>query len=65
MTKRQIGTPILPVFGNINGGSSLTKSFFIKARTIKPTTANPPIIIKAYVKYSINVSKVTPVEVIV
>ena len=47
--------PILPVFGNINGGSSLTKSFFIKARTIKPTIANPPIIIKAYVKYSMNV----------
>ena len=32
---KHIGTPILPVFGNINGGNSLITSFF-KNKEIKP-----------------------------
>ena len=34
--KRQIGTPILPVFGRINGGSSILKSFLRKKRSKSP-----------------------------
>ena len=45
--KRQIGMPILPVFGKIKDGNSMLKSFFSRESTISPKTAKPPIIIKA------------------
>ena len=40
--KRQIGIPILPVFGSINGGSSLLISFFRILSTKIPNTENIP-----------------------
>jgi hypothetical protein len=45
--KRQIGIPIFPVFGRINGGSSILKSFLRKNRSKRPTIAKPAIIITA------------------
>ena len=45
--KRQIGIPILPVLGRINGGSSILKSFLRNESNISPIIVKPPIIIKA------------------
>ena len=44
---KQIGIPILPVFGKIIGGSSILRSLFKIKSSIKPTIEKPPIIIKA------------------
>ena len=61
---KQIGKPILPVFGKINGGSSVITSLFKNFRKIIPITLNPVMAIKEYQKYSINIAKVIPVVVI-
>ena len=44
---RQIGMPILPVFGKIKGGNSMLRSFLSRKSAVSPITAKPPIIIKA------------------
>ena len=44
---KQIGTPILPVFGKISGGSSVIGSFFKINKKITPTIANAKMIIAA------------------
>ena len=44
---KQIGMPIFPVFGKINGGNSLIKSFFNINRNKIPTNEKPVIMINA------------------
>jgi hypothetical protein len=44
---KQIGIPMFPVLGKINGGSSLMKSFFNNNKNRIPTRENPPIITNA------------------
>ena len=39
--KRQIGRPIFPQLGKINGGSSLIKSLFCTIRMTNPIIENP------------------------
>ena len=44
---KQIGTPMLPVFGKNKGGSSVIGSFFKNIKKKNPTTANAPKITTA------------------
>ena len=52
---KQIGTPMLPVFGRNIGGSSVIGSFFKNSKKKKPNRAKAPKIITAYRKYSIKI----------
>ena len=53
------------MLGRIKGGNSLTTSFLRINKKMIPTIEKPPIIINAYIKYSIKTLNVTPVDVIV
>jgi len=61
--KRQIGKPMFPVFGKINGGSSVIISLFRNLRNIIPVIAKPKIANKEYQKYSTKILNVNPVVV--